>query len=253
MIEQFIVAINALDLGGESVNTVNARELWKKLGVKTRFNDWINGKINKYGFVEGQDYCATQVIDFTATEKKVAIESTTYWQDKIEYFISLDMAKELAMVEANEVGKMIRRHFIACEKELRAQQLAALHLEHSTKVESLRIEYRNAAEQAIQHNTHHVELLGISLHNGLTSAQRSALYKIIDDIAHSTEDPGATNNAISSHLYRRYMHKGWLGQVHIPFNDAMDYLERVKKAYEAGYRPTYKSRLLVIEDDMLNL
>ncbi|WP_233402603.1 antA/AntB antirepressor family protein [Marinomonas transparens] len=39
-----------------------------------------------------------------------------------EYFVTLDMAKELAMVERNEKGKQARRHFIDCEKRLHQQK-----------------------------------------------------------------------------------------------------------------------------------
>lgn len=230
---------------GNEVHAVSARDLHERLEVGRDFSNWIKQRISTYDFVEGEDY----IID-NRNPRELAFAQSGERQNqglqRVEYFVTLDMAKELAMIENNSQGRVARRYFINCEKELRTQQL-------DSKVEALRIEYRDAAEQAIQHNTQHVELLGISLHNGITSAQRSALYKVIDEIAHSTEDPGATNNAISSHLYRRYMRKGWLGQVLTPFNDAMDYLQRVKKAYETGYRPTYKRRLLVIEDGMLNL
>ena len=43
-------------------------------------------------------------------------------QGKIEYFVTLDMAKQLAMVENNEKGKQARQYFIECEKQLNAQQ-----------------------------------------------------------------------------------------------------------------------------------
>lgn len=73
--------------------TVNARELHQFLEVKTRFNDWIANRISKYNFEENQDFV-------THTENLVSGGKQT------EYHISIDMAKELSMVENNEKGNL---------------------------------------------------------------------------------------------------------------------------------------------------
>jgi phage anti-repressor protein/ribosomal protein L37AE/L43A len=91
--------------------TVNARELHAFLEVKTRFNDWINTRVKEYEFVQG--------VDFIVTENLVASETKTYGQGKIDYLITLDMAKELSMVEKTARGKEARQYFIACEKALK--------------------------------------------------------------------------------------------------------------------------------------
>ncbi|ARR04582.1 AntA/AntB family antirepressor [Campylobacter vicugnae] len=82
----------------------NAEILFKFLAVDTKFADWITRRINKYSFTENQDY----IIQTTYTGKR----------PRKEYFITLDMAKELCMVENNERGKEARRYFIECEKRL---------------------------------------------------------------------------------------------------------------------------------------
>ena len=85
---------------------VNARELHAFLGVGKDFSSWIKERISKYGFVENQDYFSFTEIgerEIGATVRK-------------EYAISLDMAKELSMVENNEKGRMARKYFIECEK-----------------------------------------------------------------------------------------------------------------------------------------
>lgn len=87
------------------IETVNARDLYEFLGVKSRFNDWINNRINKYEFVEN--------IDYVIVTKKLVTEAN-------DYFISLDMSKELSMVENNEKGKQARRYFIEIEKKSKA-------------------------------------------------------------------------------------------------------------------------------------
>lgn len=86
---------------------VNARDLHSFLESKQQFADWIKSRINQYGFVENQDY---QILasDF--------YEASWGGNNKVEYALSIDMAKELSMVERTERGKQARRYFIACEK-----------------------------------------------------------------------------------------------------------------------------------------
>ena len=93
---------------------VNARELHTFLEVQTRFNDWIAARITDYAFVENQDY-----VRFTENSVK-----PQGGRPSIGYFISLDMAKELSMVERNERGKEARRYFIECEKRLKEQTVS---------------------------------------------------------------------------------------------------------------------------------
>lgn len=99
------------------VNCVSARELHEGLGVEQRFNDWINRRIKKYGFEENTDYtCLTQkrVTQRTNGQKGTATEK--------DYIITVDMAKELCMVENNDLGRKFRKYFIACEKKLQEVQ-----------------------------------------------------------------------------------------------------------------------------------
>lgn len=86
---------------------VDATLLHRKLHAKTRFNDWISYRIREYGFNENLDY-------FTEKSVKQKIGRT-----RTNYLLTLDMAKELAMLERNETGRQIRRYFITKEKELR--------------------------------------------------------------------------------------------------------------------------------------
>ena len=99
------------------VNCVSARELHEGLGVEQRFNDWINRRIKKYGFEENTDYtCLTQkrVTQRTNGQKGTATEK--------DYIITVDMAKELCMVENNDLGRKFRKYFIECEKKLQEVQ-----------------------------------------------------------------------------------------------------------------------------------
>lgn len=90
---------------GDSVQTVNARSLHTFLEVKSKFADWVTRRIEQYEFVQGIDF--------------VTILNSENSPPSVEYHITLDMAKELSMVERNHKGKEARQYFIACEKKLR--------------------------------------------------------------------------------------------------------------------------------------
>lgn len=106
----FQIEISEKTFNNEKINTVNARELHKQLQVVTKFAEWIKNRIKKYGFIENQDFVT--VSKFLENGGR-----------SIEYFITIDMAKELCMVENNEQGRIARQYFIEKEKELRQLQL----------------------------------------------------------------------------------------------------------------------------------
>lgn len=95
----------------EGIATCNARELHEYMEVGKDFSNWIKDRIEKYGFIEG--------IDFTPE-----LAESNGGRPSKEYYITLDMAKELSMVENNEKGKEARKYFIAIEKK--AKELATI-------------------------------------------------------------------------------------------------------------------------------
>lgn len=98
-------------IGTERVQTIDARTLWKWLGVKSKFSDWIKSRIYDGQFVENKDFVSV-------SEKKVTDRINNLVTDAVEYHVTLDMAKHLAMLERNDKGRMAREYFIKCEKEL---------------------------------------------------------------------------------------------------------------------------------------
>lgn len=97
----------------EGKRAVNARELHQFLESKQDFSTWIKSRVEKYEFVEGQDFCSFHKI----------VERETGATTRIEYALSIDMAKELSMVENNEKGRMARKYFIEYEKKANAPAL----------------------------------------------------------------------------------------------------------------------------------
>ena len=103
-------------IDGQLVPTCNAREIHRRIKNKRKFADWIKARIAKYDFVENQDFVAFSPV----SEKPQGGRPST------EYHVTLDMAKELGMVENNAEGKAIRRYFIRMEKEALANRQQAL-------------------------------------------------------------------------------------------------------------------------------
>lgn len=117
---------------------VNARELHAFLGVGRDFSTWIKNKIEKYDFVENKDYCrlyydslSGERVPFPQTGVE---ENKGFPKYKIEFVLTLNMAKELAMVENNEKGKEARKYFIECEERFRTMK----ELTHKLSPEELK-------------------------------------------------------------------------------------------------------------------
>ena len=104
-IMQPIIKLCKQNFSDSTKNTVNARELHAFLANKDHFATWIKDRITQYDFIENQDF----VIYSEFSEKG---------RPRVEYALSLDMAKELSMVERTDKGKQARQYFINCEKRL---------------------------------------------------------------------------------------------------------------------------------------
>ena len=98
-----IVPVIAGRIGGREANIVSAKALHKSLGVGRDFTNWIKGRIDQYGFIAGTDFIRVENL---STPKRASAK--TRQQIEHDYLLSLDMAKEVAMVERNEQGRAHR-------------------------------------------------------------------------------------------------------------------------------------------------
>jgi len=98
-------------LNNQQKETVNARDLHSFLESKQDFSTWIKNRLQ--GFEEN--------IDFVSFHK--IVERETGATTKIDYCITIETAKHLAMLEKNEKGKEVRKYFIAKEKEANEKQI----------------------------------------------------------------------------------------------------------------------------------
>lgn len=86
---------------------VSARELHDFLEMTERFSSWFD-RMLAYGFSESSDFekCKT----FNASNRELE-----------DYFISIDMAKEISMIQRSDKGKQARQYFLECERKLKGQ------------------------------------------------------------------------------------------------------------------------------------
>ena len=89
---------------------VSARELHEFLDVGTRFNDWFP-RMCEYGFKEGEDFNLLK-------NEQVQMEGNRMVSRMVDdAILSLDMAKEICMIQRNEKGKIARQYFLALERD----------------------------------------------------------------------------------------------------------------------------------------
>jgi phage anti-repressor protein len=111
MHNQELIPVFTGTIAGTPAQLVDARTLHAFLEVGKDFSNWIKNRIKQYDFQENKDY----------TLAKTGELDNQGFQGRIEYHLTLDMAKELSMVKRNAKGKEARRHFIECEKPLLGQ------------------------------------------------------------------------------------------------------------------------------------
>lgn len=87
--------------------TVSGRELHTALNIGTKYADWFK-RMCEYGFSEG--------VDYETCFSNLGSENQHGGQNKIDHLITLDMAKELCMIQRTEIGRRFRQYFIEIEK-----------------------------------------------------------------------------------------------------------------------------------------
>ncbi|EKZ8884834.1 antA/AntB antirepressor family protein [Campylobacter coli] len=154
---------------GAEINSANAREIFQFLNSEQEYANWIKNRISHYNFIENQDY----IIELVYTKGR----------PRKEYYITLDMAKELCMVENNEKGRQARRYFIECEKRLKnleqekMQKLAFRQsLGYKSQLKQQKEKYENKIK-ALQYDLEHKKEL--SFKRKLSKEELLELRKIL--------------------------------------------------------------------------
>ena len=98
-----LIQITQQKIGSEQINSVNSRDVYTHLEIKTPYSMWIQRCIEKYDFIDGEDFTINSFVSGKATQN--------------DYIVSLDMAKELCMITDTPKGKEVRKYFIQAEKQ----------------------------------------------------------------------------------------------------------------------------------------
>ena len=138
-----LVKISQVKVGEQNVNAVNARDLHKALESKQKFADWIKARISKLRLIENTDFITlrNQVNKGFGGDVK-----------SIEYVVTIDIAKHLAMIEMTDKGRQVREYFIECEKKLNQKMIpqtykqALIELLHAVE-ENERLALENQTKQ----------------------------------------------------------------------------------------------------------
>lgn len=155
-----LISIQKYPFSDQLIEAVDARDLHLFLEVGRVFAAWISDRIKQYGFEEGCDYAVVENLSNPNPESAKSRQ-----QKKKDYFITLDMAKELAMVERNEKGRQARRYFIECEKAYRhkpqkvalVDQLTPLLNGPEVRLQTVMDTYKQICER--QNKTVHIDAL----------------------------------------------------------------------------------------------
>lgn len=89
--------------------TVSGRELHDKLGIRTAYKDWFP-RMCEYGFTEGEDFCSF-------------LSGSTGGRPATEHQLTIEMAKQICMIQRTEIGKQYREYFIELEKKWNSPEL----------------------------------------------------------------------------------------------------------------------------------
>ena len=209
------------------VNCVDARELHAALKVRTHFKDWIVTRLDDVMAQSNVDFIATgkavgenieqlegenvdtmaqSNVDSFIAEKK-AMENIEQLEGKNvggiakhkrkDYKLSITIAKEMAMLERNDVGKEVRKYFIKCEEELRnkvyrtkGDDLSVL----ARVVNKIATEKRFELEGKTDHEFYYINIAKVEnklafgyhekdIRRNITQAQQARLNKVLEDVA----------------------------------------------------------------------
>ena len=206
--------------------TISARELHEKLNVRSKYADWFKN-IVAYGFIEGTD--------FNTVSKNLENGGRT-----IEHYISMDMAKQICMIQRTPEGKEIRQYLIDLEKAWNTpEQIMARALTIAQQT----IERRNFVIKKLEEDTERmrpkeefydavagsktaIEMAAVAKVLNFNGVGRNKLFEILRDerVLQSDNIP-----------YQKYIDNGWFRTIEQKYSkDGETYINIKTLVYQKG-------------------
>ena len=199
-----IIKIGSDSIGGEGVSTINARDLHAALGVGKDFSNWIKAQVERARLVENRDY--------VKVAQKGELSATN--QTRVEYHLTIEAGKHVAMMSGTDKGFEVRDYFIECERKAKSPAALPSYPEALRQLAS-KLEENNALHGQIEAQKPMVEF-----HNSVAAATNSVL---LGDFCKMLPNAGITmgrNNTFAwlrsekildykNLPYQQYMDRGW--------------------------------------------
>lgn len=206
--------------------TISARELHEKLNVRSKYADWFKN-IVAYGFIEGTD--------FNTVSKNLENGGRT-----IEHYISMDMAKQICMIQRTPKGKEIRQYLIDLEKAwntpeqimARALTIAQQTIERRNFVikmlekDTERMRPKEEFYDAVAGSKTAIEMAAVAKVLNFNGVGRNKLFEILRDerILQSDNIP-----------YQKYIDNGWFRTIEQKYSkDGETYINIKTLVYQKG-------------------
>lgn len=110
--------------------TVMGRDLHEVLEIKTAYKDWFP-RMCEYGFIEGEDFCSI-------------LSKSAGGRPSTDHQLTIDMAKEICMIQRTDIGRKVRKYFINVENEYKEIKLTNLRESRPDKDMNFKVKEMNA-------------------------------------------------------------------------------------------------------------
>lgn len=114
--------------------TVLGRDLHEMLEVETRYNDWFK-RMSEYGFIEGTDFYS------------ILSKTSDNGRPKTDHQLTIEMAKEICMIQHSEKGKQCRQYFIELEKQWNSPEMV---MKRALEIANQRVEEMRQRNNALE-------------------------------------------------------------------------------------------------------